>query len=354
MAMRPTANINVVGFVPLISPRQLKRDLPATEEMSQVIFDSREAAKAILSGTDDRMLVVLGPCSIHNRDAALEYAERLKGLSDKVSDRLLLVMRVYFEKPRTTLGWKGLINDPHLDGSFDMVEGLHLAREILLKIVGLGLPTATETLEPFTPQYLDDLITLASVGARTTESPTHRQMASGLSMPVGFKNGTDGSLDVAINAMTAAAGAHSFLGMDDAGGICIVQTKGNDWGHLILRGGRSGPNHTPDALARAAKKLRAAGFPARLMVDCSHGNSRKDHHNQPKVWEEVVEQRLGGNKSIIGMMLESHLKPGRQDLGDAPSQLEYGLSITDACIGWEETAELVLATHERLGQVVTG
>jgi 3-deoxy-7-phosphoheptulonate synthase len=257
---------------------------------------------------------------------------------------------VYFEKPRTTVGWKGLINDPHLDDTFDISEGLRIARRILLSIAELGLPAATEMLEPITPQYIADLITLASIGARTTESPTHRQMASGLSMPVGYKNGTDGSLQVALDAMTAARTPHAFLGIDTDGRTCVIQSKGNPWGCLILRGGRSGPNYSAESIKTAAAALAKHDLPARLIVDCSHANSNKDFRRQCVVWNDVVQQRLEGNSSIAGMMLESNLQEGNQKLPGDLTQLKYGVSITDPCIGWEETEALLLAAYARLGE----
>jgi 3-deoxy-7-phosphoheptulonate synthase len=268
-------------------------------------------------------------------------------LARRVEEQMLLVMRVYFEKPRTTVGWKGLINDPHLNDTFDIDSGLRIARRILLAIAEMGLPAATEMLEPITPQYIADLITLASIGARTTESPTHRQMASGLSMPVGYKNGTDGSLQVAIDAMIAARTPHSFLGIDPDGKTCIVNTKGNPWGHLILRGGRSGPNYTAEMIQKAAEQLAAAGLPSRILVDCSHANSDKDYRKQSLVWNDVIGQHLLGNSAVMGLMLESNLFPGSQKLTSDLSQLKYGISITDGCIGWEETALLIETAAEK-------
>jgi len=346
--MQPTQFINVVSTVPLVAPKLLKAELAISPANNKTVIDGRESIKKILAGEDSRMLVVVGPCSIHDRKSASEYAGRLKALSDKVAETLFVVMRVYFEKPRTTVGWKGLINDPHLNDSFDIATGLRLAREILLEIGELGLPAATELLEPITPQYISDLLTLASIGARTTESPTHRQMASGLSMPVGYKNGTDGSLQVAIDAMLAAKTQHAFLGIDGDGHTCIVNTRGNPWGHLILRGGRSGPNYSPEHVKSAAEKLTAAGLMPRFMVDCSHANSNKDYRNQPQVWRDVIGQRVSGNKDIVGLMLESNLFPGSQKLTADPALLSYGVSITDGCIGWEETESLILEAHKQL------
>ncbi|HUG20730.1 MAG TPA: 3-deoxy-7-phosphoheptulonate synthase [Planctomycetaceae bacterium] len=346
--MQPTQDLNVISTVPLVCPEELKSELSTTPAANRTVVEGREEVKSILEGKDSRLMVVVGPCSIHNIESALEYAKKLKSLSDCVKDRLCLVMRVYFEKPRTTVGWKGLINDPNLNDTFDIGKGLKIARKILLEIAELGIPAATEMLEPITPQYIADLITLASIGARTTESPTHRQLASGLSMPVGYKNGTDGSLEVAINAMQAAQAPHSFLGIDRDGKTCIVNTRGNPWGHLILRGGNDGPNYSAEHLAMARKMLGKAGLSPRFLVDCSHANSNKDYTRQSVVWDDVIGQRLAGNPDIIGMMLESNLNPGQQKLNGGPEGLEYGISITDGCIGWTETEQLILAAHKML------
>jgi 3-deoxy-7-phosphoheptulonate synthase len=346
--MQPTQDLNVIRTVPLVCPEELKSSLPISPRASATVVNGREEVKAILSGTDPRLMVVVGPCSIHNTDSALEYAARLKTLAERVRDRLCLVMRVYFEKPRTTVGWKGLINDPNLNDTFDIGKGLRIARQLLLEIAQLGLPAATEMLEPITPQYIADLITLASIGARTTESPTHRQLASGLSMPVGYKNGTDGSLEVAINAMQAARTPHSFLGIDPEGKTCIVNTRGNPWGHLILRGGNDGPNYSSEHLATARDLLGAAGLSPRFLVDCSHANSNKDYTRQNVVWNDVIAQRVAGNTDIIGLMLESNLRPGQQKLNGGSEGLEYGISITDGCIGWEETEQLIVEAHREL------
>lgn len=346
--MQRTSDLNVISTVPLIAPNDLVATEPATEAAVTTVVQGREAVVRILSGEDRRLLAVIGPCSIHDPEAAFEYAERLKVLADRVGETIQLVMRVYFEKPRTTVGWKGLINDPHLDDSFDIAEGLRIARRILLRINELGLPCATEMLEPITPQYIADLVSLASIGARTTESPTHRQMASGLSMPVGYKNGTDGGLQVAINAMLAGREPHRFLGIDAEGKTCIVHTRGNPWGHLILRGGYAGPNYDAESLADAAARLSAADLAPRFLVDCSHANSSKDYRRQPEVWRSVVDQRLAGNEGIIGLMLESNLTEGRQDLSGSLDSMRRGVSITDACLGWEETEQLLLESHAKL------
>lgn len=350
--MKKLTDLNIQGTIPLISPQNLRAEIPITDAEADLVSRSREQVNEILAGNDPRLIVVVGPCSIHNVDSALEYAKKLQELSEKVKDRLMIVMRVYFEKPRTTVGWKGLINDPHLNDTFDIGEGLKLARKILIDISNLGLPVATEILEPITPQYISDIITIAAIGARTTESPTHRQMASGLSMPVGFKNGTDGSLQVAIDAMSASKTQHSFLGIDPEGNTCVVQTLGNQWGFLILRGGRSGPNYDAESLADATRRLSEAKVQPRFMVDCSHANSNKDYSKQSVVWNDVIDQRVKGNDTIIGMMVESNLKPGNQPLTSDLEALEYGVSITDGCIGWEETESIILDAYDKLADVI--
>jgi 3-deoxy-7-phosphoheptulonate synthase len=346
--MQVTENIHVKNSVPLIAPRELKGRLPMTPAANETVVKGRQAIRAILKGDDPRLLVVVGPCSIHDEKAALEYARRLRDLSEKVRDRLFIVMRIYFEKPRTTIGWKGLINDPNMDGTFDIATGLHRARALLLQIVETGLPAGTEMLDPITPQYMADLVSWASLGARTTESQTHRQMASGLSMPVGYKNATDGNLQIALDAMEAARNAHSFLGIDFEGVTCVINTTGNPWGHLILRGGRSGSNYEAEQVDAAAEALVARNLPPAIMVDCSHANSGKDHRRQEIVWNDVVDQRVRGNNNIIGLMLESNLFEGNQKLTADLGKLRYGVSITDACLGWEKTEELVLHAHKAL------
>ncbi|MBS0208405.1 MAG: 3-deoxy-7-phosphoheptulonate synthase [Planctomycetes bacterium] len=351
--MQRTEDINILGTVGLTPPSQLKAEIPMTEAANRTVVASRQAVRAILDGSDHRLLAVVGPCSIHDESAALEYAGRLKQLADQVADRLVLVMRVYFEKPRTTIGWKGLINDPNLDDSFDIGLGLRRARRLLIEINELGVPAATEMLEPITPQYVADLVTWASIGARTTESQTHRQMASGLSMPVGFKNATDGNLQIAVEAMQAARHKHSFLGIDQQGQTCVVHTAGNPWGHLILRGGRSGPNFDAANLQLAAETLAKAKLPVNIMVDCSHANSAKDHRRQEIAWKDVVDQRAAGNRNIIGLMLESNLFEGNQKLTYPPSTLKYGVSITDPCTGWDETRQLIEHAHDVLKNDVT-
>lgn len=343
-----TSNLRIRSLEPLIPPARLTALLPLDDAATATIVEGRRAVERVLGGEDPRLLAVVGPCSIHDLDAAREYAGRLKALADRVAEKLLVVMRVYFEKPRTTVGWKGLINDPHIDDSFDVATGLRLARGLLIEVARMGLSTATEFLEPITPQYIADTIVLGAIGARTTESPTHRQMASGLSMPVGFKNSTDGSLQAAVDAMQSARAPHSFLGIDNEGGTAVVSTTGNPWGVLMLRGGRSGSNYSADVMHDARARLEAAGLPARIIVDCSHANSGKDPRRQSVVWRDVLEQRRAGDRSIVGMMLESNIHPGSQPAASDRSTLQYGVSITDACIGWDETEELLREAHARL------
>jgi 3-deoxy-7-phosphoheptulonate synthase len=331
----------VESFTRVVSPAQLHAELPGSSATRATVAQARGALRAILQGEDARRFVVVGPCSVHDPAAAIEYAERLRELAREVADSLVLVMRVYFEKPRTTVGWKGLINDPGLNGSFDVERGLRLARELLLRINALGVPAGTEALDPVTPQYFSDLISWYAIGARTTESQTHREMASGLSAPVGFKNGTDGGLDVALNAWQAALGRHAFLGIDAWGEVSVVRTRGNPDGHVILRGGLR-PNYDDASLAAARAALAKAGLPARLVVDCSHGNSNKDPARQPEVFRAVLPAMKARESGVLGAMLESHLHPGAQKL-TAGLPLRYGVSVTDACIGWEETRDLIRA-----------
>jgi 3-deoxy-7-phosphoheptulonate synthase len=347
-AQIPTFDLNVEDFLPVITPRQIKQKLPSSRRAHGTIVRSRQVIKQILSGRDSRMLAIVGPCSIHDRQGALEYAGRLAELSREVGDAIYLVMRVYFEKPRTTVGWKGLINDPHLDGSFDLEAGMEKARRILIEIAEMDLPTATEILDPITPQYLADLVTWAAIGARTTESQTHRQMASGLSMPVGFKNGTGGNMKVAVDAIRASKHPHSFLGINDDGQTSIIRTLGNKWCHMILRGGTGQPNYDAETVARAQRMLAEAGLGETLVIDCSHDNSGKKFRNQPDALYSVARQRMAGNKGLIGFMLESNLLEGNQKLTDDPSQLRYGVSITDECLGWDQTEQILLQTHRIL------
>jgi 3-deoxy-7-phosphoheptulonate synthase len=341
MLMYRTQDLHVKEIVPLLSPRALKALTPVSEAINATVAEARERVIRILRQEDPRLLVVIGPCSIHDEKSALEYATRLSQLQKEFADEMEIVMRVYFEKPRTTIGWKGLINDPHMDGSQDIETGLKIARQLLLKIVGLGLPAATEFLDPVVPQYIADLITWAAIGARTTESQTHREMASGLSMPVGLKNATDGSLQVAIDAMGATRHAHSFLGMNEDGVTSIVRTNGNPDAHVVLRGGRAMTNYDAASIQAAEAKLAAEKLPPVLMVDCSHANSEKKFAKQEEVWRSVVEQRVGGTKSLIGLMVESHLNEGNQPIPKMLAELRYGVSITDSCIGWEATERML-------------
>src|SRR6267154_3092972 len=308
--MRRIQDLHVLAAEPLIAPRLLKEQMPVDEGIARTVVESRETICRILAGRDHRMLCIVGPCSIHDPDAALDYARRLARLKDATSDRLYIMMRVYFDKPRTTVGWKGLINDPHMDETCDMREGLRIARRLLIEINRMGLPAATELLDPITPQYIADLVAWVAIGARTTESQTHREMASGLSMPVGFKNGTDGSLQIALDAMQSARTPHSFLGIDQDGITSIIRTTGNSVGHVVLRGGRLRPNYNAESLGDAEAQLSRGGLPAVLMVDCSHANSGKQHARQEDVWRSVIEQRAAGTRSLIGMMIESYLQEG--------------------------------------------
>jgi len=347
-------NTNVLAERILVSPAQLKRHLPNSPEGDESVWQARQTIENILNGTDPRLLVVTGPCSIHDVDAAMEYAEKLNKLRTELSDTLYLVMRIYFEKPRTTVGWKGLINDPKMDDSFQIEEGLHAARRLLLYLAEMGLPAATEALDPISPQYLSDLFAWSAIGARTTESQTHREMASGLSTPVGFKNGTDGNLAVAINALQSVSQPHNFLGIDQAGQVTVIQTRGNGAAHIILRGGGGKPNYDSVNIAQCEETLRQAGLAENIMVDCSHGNSNKNFHLQPLVVEDVMGQIIGGNRSIMGIMLESNLQEGNQKIPADLSELEYGVSVTDACINWAVTEKLLRDMDARLSDVLPG
>lgn len=346
--MEPTDDLNIRDLTPLVSPRALRADMPVTEAANRTVVQGREAVKRILRKEDERLLAIVGPCSIHDPEAALTYAGRLHALSQELADRLCIVMRVYFEKPRTTVGWKGLLYDPYLDGSDDMATGLRIARQLLIDINAMGLPAGTEMLDPITPQYHADLITWSAIGARTTESQTHREMASGLSMPVGFKNSTEGNLQIAINAMESARQPHTFLGIDHDGQTCIVRTTGNPWGHVVLRGGNAGPNYDADSLAAAGESLRRAGVEPVLMVDCSHANANKQHALQEVVWNDLVVQRVAGNRDLIGMMVESNLAEGSQKIPADRSQLRYGVSVTDPCVGWETTERMLRHAYAQM------
>lgn len=354
MSNQQVENLNIASQEALIPPRELKSKLPLSDQARDTVANGRDAVRNILDRKDHRLFVVIGPCSIHDLKAAHEYAERLKALSEKVSDTLLLVLRVYFEKPRTTVGWKGLINDPYMNDTFKIEDGLHIARQLLLDVAEMGLPAATEALDPITPQYLQDLITWSAIGARTTESQTHREMSSGLSSPVGFKNGTDGSLEVAVNAMLSVQHPHRFLGIDNEGRVALTTTAGNQYGHVVLRGGGGKPNYDSVSVALAEQELTKAGVSTNIMVDCSHANSNKDPNLQPLVMENITNQILEGNQSIVGVMVESHLKEGNQKLTADPADLEYGVSITDGCISWETTEKALLSMADKLRDVLPG
>ena len=343
--MTRTENLNIVDVLPITSPKKLKDLLPVSDSVIETVLNARKAIKSILEGEDSRILMIVGPCSIHDTQAALEYAECLKKLANEVSETILVVMRVYFEKPRTTVGWKGLINDPELDGSHKINKGIELARRLLLDINALGLPCATETLDPITPQYLADLISWSAIGARTTESQTHREMASGLSMPVGFKNGTDGGLSVAINAMKSALQPHHFLGINNEGLSSAIQTSGNRNLHLVLRGGSNGPNYDAVSIQKATEFLASEGLPEVIMIDCNHANSGKDPSRQELVLRDAVHQIKNGDNSIIGIMIESNINGGNQPI---TASLQYGVSITDACLDWENTNRIILNAHQSL------
>lgn len=341
-------NVHVSNEQVLVTPDELRQELPISEHTLSFIQNARKTISDIVHRRDHRLLVISGPCSIHDVDAAIEYAKKLKKLQQETTDTLYVVMRVYFEKPRTTVGWKGLINDPHLDGSFDIEAGLRKARALLIALAEMELPVATEALDPISPQYLAELFSWSAIGARTSESQTHREMASGLSMPVGFKNGTDGSLGIAINALKSASAPHSFMGINRQGQVAVIATQGNPDGHIILRGGKQ-PNYDSVCISECEAELEKASLSAGLVVDCSHGNSNKDYRRQPLVADNVVNQILEGNQSIIGIMLESHLNEGNQSSdGKSVSELEYGLSITDACINWETTEKLLKKAREKL------
>jgi 3-deoxy-7-phosphoheptulonate synthase len=344
-------NVNIVGMAPLPTPRVLKAEYPVSVAAAENVLHSRREIADILEQRDHRLLVITGPCSIHDPEAALEYARRLVRLREAYAGTLCIVMRVYFQKPRTTVGWKGLINDPHMDGSNDVAAGLRIARKLLIQINELGLPVATEMLDPIAPQYIADLVSWSAIGARTTESPSHREMASGLSMPVGFKNGTDGSLQIAVDAMVAARTPHAFIGIDEDGNVALIRTAGNPQGHVVLRGGAKRTNYHAEAIAEARERLKAEDLPPVSIVDCSHANSGKIPERQEVVLDALLTQIEAGEESVIGVMLESNLIAGNQKLEGNLGQLLYGVSITDACIGWETTERLLASAHERLAAV---
>jgi 3-deoxy-7-phosphoheptulonate synthase len=339
--MQQLHDLRVSRIIRLTSPRSLKEKQPVTEEIAETVCYGRREVEDILTGKDDRLLVIVGPCSIHDMKAARDYAARLAALRKELHEEFCIVMRVYFEKPRTTIGWKGFINDPHLNDTYDIEHGLHHARKLLLELNEMGLPTATEFLDPITPQYVADLISWAAIGARTIESQTHRQMASGLSMPVGFKNSTDGRLQVAIDAIRSAMHQHSFLGIDQDGHSSVITTRGNPFGHLVLRGGSHRPNYDAESIVLAEKKLEKSGLRPYLLVDCSHANSGKRYEQQLSVWEDILTQKKNGNRSIAGVMIESNLCSGNQPFPVDPGKLRYGVSITDECISWDETERML-------------
>lgn len=343
------SNVNIVSESVLVTPRELREAMPRSEAATATVDSARSTVEAILDRRDPRLLVVAGPCSIHDLDAAKDYAKRLKTLHDRHSDSLYIVMRVYFEKPRTTVGWKGFINDPDLNDSFDIDKGLRQARELLIWLAELGLPAGTEALDPISPQYLSDLFSWTAIGARTSESQTHREMSSGLSTPVGFKNGTDGSLDIAINAMKSASSPHRFLGINNDGQVTRLETRGNSFGHVILRGGAE-PNYDAKNVAIAEQELAKAKLAANLVIDCSHANSHKNFEFQPRVADDVCKQIAAGNRSIIGVMLESHINSGNQKLGADPKSLDYGVSITDECIDWPTTEKMMADMSGKLSE----
>lgn len=347
-------NLNIASNDVLITPQKLKDEMPLTGSALESVQKDRGTIFSILDRTDPRLFVVVGPCSIHDPGAAIDYANRLKLLSEKVSDNLFLVMRVYFEKPRTSIGWKGLINDPYLDDSFKIEEGLRIGRKLLLDIVNVGLPTSTEALDPISPQYIQDLISWSAIGARTTESQTHREMSSGLSSAVGFKNGTDGGLTVAVNAMQSVSSPHRFLGINAQGQVSVVTTKGNPYAHVVLRGGSNGPNYDSVHVAQCEKTLEDGGVSSNIVIDCSHANSSKNPDLQPLVIKDITRQILEGNKSIIGVMLESFIKAGNQTIPKNLNDLKYGISVTDACMDWETTEKSIIEMASKVESVLNG
>lgn len=347
-------DINVLSEERLVNPNQLKVDVPASDQALATVSNGRLAIKRILARQDPRLFVIIGPCSIHDVKGAMDYATRLKSLAEEVSDTLLLVMRVYFEKPRTTVGWKGFINDPHMDDSFSISEGLHLGRKLLVDLAEMGLPTSTEALDPVSPQYLQDLISWSAIGARTAESQTHREMASGLSSAVGFKNGTDGGLEVAINALNSVTAPHRFLGINHEGEVAVIHTRGNKHAHIVLRGGGGRPNYDSVSVAICEKQLSAADIPANIMIDCSHANSNKDHALQPLVMNNIANQIIEGNESIVGLMVESNIGAGNQSIPEDLNDLQYGVSVTDACVDWETTETMIRDLRARVKDALGG
>ncbi len=345
-------NLHVTSEDPLIRPDQVKAMYPQTEKSAETVWQGQQTIRDILDGKDKRLFVVVGPCSIHDVDLAMDYAKRLKALADELSDSLYLVMRVYFEKPRTSVGWQGLINDPDMDGSCDIAKGLLMSRKLLLKVSELGMPAAGEALDLITPQYVQDLFSWTAIGARTTESQTHRKMASGFSAPVGFKNGTNGDYDVAINAILCASHKNDFVSIDPKGQVAVIRTKGNPYTHMVLRGGSDGPNYDAKHIATCEKQIQHAGLPVNIMVDCSHANSHKDHNKQLLVLDDIAKQINEGNRSIKGVMVESNIKAGNQPIPEDLSQLEYGVSVTDKCIDWEATESALRKLAEQVSDAL--
>ena len=354
MAELKVDDINVLSEETLINPNKLKADVPATDSALATVSAGRLAIKRILARQDPRLILIVGPCSIHDTSAAMDYAARLKLLADEVSDTLLLVMRVYFEKPRTTIGWKGFINDPHMDDSFNIAEGLHLGRKLLVDLADIGLATSTEALDPVSPQYLQDMISWSAIGARTAESQTHREMASGLSSAVGFKNGTDGGLEVAINALKSVSSPHRFLGINHQGEVAVIHTRGNSHAHIVLRGGGGRPNYDSVSVSICEQQLHDAGVAANIMIDCSHANSDKDPALQQLVMNNVANQIVEGNESIIGLMVESNIAWGNQSIPENLDDLRYGVSVTDACVDWKTTVTMIHSLHAKVKDVLPG
>ena len=352
--MRQVSDLNIASNIPLPAPALLLYEIPRSESQEDFVADARQQVRDILQQHDSRFLLIVGPCSIHDTRAGLDYATRLRALIDRVREKICIVMRCYFEKPRTAVGWKGLIMDPHLDGSHNIPEGLRMARRFLREVIDLGVPPATELLDPITPQYIADLICWSAIGARTTESQTHRQMASGLSMPLGFKNATTGNVDSAINAIKAAREPHTFLGISGDGVGSAVSTRGNPDCHVVLRGGDSGPNYSADHIAETEQSLQEASLSTTVLIDCSHGNSSKDPSLQPQVFRDIIDQRISGTKSLVGAMLESNLVAGKQPFPNPGGPLAYGQSITDGCIDWQTTERIVLEAADRLSSDKTG
>ncbi|PID65485.1 MAG: 3-deoxy-7-phosphoheptulonate synthase [Gammaproteobacteria bacterium] len=341
-------NVHILSQETLLTPRALREKIPTSQKAAETVLNGRQTIQNILDRKDPRIFVVAGPCSIHDLTSAMEYARRFRQLAEEVAETIYLVMRVYFEKPRTSVGWKGFINDPDLDDSFNITKGLHLGRQLLLDLAEMGIPTATEALDPVTPQFIGDLIAWTAIGARTAESQTHREMSSGLSTPVGFKNGTDGSLDTCVNAMQSASAPHSFLGIDSEGKTAITHSTGNPYSHVVLRGGRGGPNYDSVSIALTEQALEKAGLAKNIVVDCSHANSNKNPQLQPLVMENCIHQITEGNRSIVGLMIESHLNEGKQNISANLAELQYGVSVTDGCVSWQTTEKMLRDAHNKL------